>query len=110
MTLVTGAVMLVTGVVTLVTCPYMPKNGGKVLGQDTLSEQVGARAVEICVVHWHLSCGFPILSVVDRLLDRALTSKLEIGHLRAVRQHSSCSFPSNKFVNIWACMRYEKYP
>ena len=39
-------------------------------------------------------------------------SELEVGHLRAVRQRSSYGFPSNKFVNVWACTstHYEKYP
>ena len=37
-------------------------------------------------------------------------SKLEVGRLRAVHQHSFYGFPSNRFVNIWACTCYKKYP
>ena len=44
--LITGAVMLVTGVVISVTCCYKRKNGGEVPG--SLSERVGDEAVEMC--------------------------------------------------------------
>ena len=35
---------------------------------------------------------------------------LAVGHLRAVHQHTSYGIRSNKFVNVWACMHYKKYP
>ena len=64
------------------------------------------------MVHWHLhvSHGFAILSIVDKLLERALTERGRGRRFGAVCQRSSYGFPSNKFVKIWACMPYEKYP
>ena len=63
-----------------------------------------------CVVHWGLSHGFSIWYAEDTLLDRVLWERDRgIGHLRAVCQRSYYVFPSNKFVNVWACTCYKKY-
>ena len=55
----------------------------------TQSERVGGKVVETCGLtgSWTGRC----------------QSELEVGHLRAVRQRASYGFPSNKFVNVWAC-------
>ena len=69
--LITGAVTLVTWLVTLVTHPYMRKNGGEAFWTGRCWSELETRRLK-CAVRWHLCYGFPISYVVDRLLDRAL--------------------------------------
>ena len=73
MTLITGKITLVRGEVTctLITHSYMRKTVAKFLDR-ALSEQVGDRTIEICGLSVS-SHGFPISTVLERLLDRALS-------------------------------------
>ena len=92
----------------LVTHFYMHKNGKRFLDRSLL-EQVGDRVVEIRSPSV-LSHGFPISSIVERLLDRVLSEPVRSRALEAVHQCSSYNFPSNKFINVWVCTGYEKCP
>ena len=84
--LITG-VTFATGMATYVTRSYKHKMVVRVLDRALL-EQVGDRAVErrglLSFISW-----FPNLCVVDRLLDRALSSELEVRCQKAGCQHSS---------------------
>ena len=68
--------------VMLVTRSYMRKNGGDVPGQGTVRPSWKQR---ISVDVWSIDI-----------------------HLMTVCQRSSYGFHSSKFVNVWACVRYEK--
>ena len=73
-----------------------------------LLERVGDKAVKMCGL-------LVFISWLSHLIRSGQATgrcqrKLEVGCLRAVHQHSSYSFQSNKLVNVWACTRYEKYP
>ena len=73
--LTTGEVTLVTWPVTLVTCSYMHENGGEVPGQDAVGASWRKRRLR-CVIFQHLSHGFPISYIVDRLLNRVLLERV----------------------------------
>ena len=80
MTLIKGVDTLVTGTVTIVAHSYMCKNGGEVppgQGAVGVSWRQGG---EMCGPS-ALSHGFPISSVVEWLLDKALLERVRGGAL-----------------------------
>ena len=93
----------------LLTHSYIRKNGGEVPGQGAVRAcwKQGSRDLRSVDIHLVAS---PYCHWWRDSWTGLGQSELEVGRLRAVGHRSSYSFPSNKYVNVSACMHYKKYP